>query len=78
MSETDNIIRIFYYMKSEYQNMIFGYVYTFSLTENNNSSVMRRQLQESVNSKGILFTIYRHRTQPVKNYNHVPHKSLQQ
>jgi hypothetical protein len=44
MSETDNIIRIFYYMKSEYQNMIFGYVYTFSLTENNNSSVMRRQL----------------------------------
>jgi hypothetical protein len=58
--------------------MILGYIYTFSLTENNNSSVMRRQLQECVNSKGILFTIYRHRTQPVKNYNHAPHKSLQQ
>jgi hypothetical protein len=31
---------------------------------------MRPQLQECVNSKGILFTIYRHRTQPVRNYNH--------
>jgi hypothetical protein len=31
-----------------------------------------------VNSKGILFTIYRHRTQPVRNYNYAPHKSLQQ
>jgi hypothetical protein len=31
-----------------------------------------------VNSKGIMFTIYRHRTQPVRNYNHAPHKSLQQ
>jgi hypothetical protein len=31
-----------------------------------------------VNSKGILFTIYRHRTQPVRNYNHAPHKNLQQ
>jgi hypothetical protein len=58
--------------------MIFGYVYTFSLTENNNSSVMHQQLPECVNSKGTLFTIYRHRTQPVKNYNHAPHKSLQQ
>jgi hypothetical protein len=40
--------------------------------------VMLLQLQESVNSKGILFTIYRHRTQPVRNYNHALHKSLQQ
>jgi hypothetical protein len=39
---------------------------------------MRLQLQECVNSKGILFTIYRYRTQPVKNYNHAPYKSLQQ
>jgi hypothetical protein len=31
-----------------------------------------------VNSKGILFTIYRHGIQPVRNYNHTPHKSLQQ
>jgi hypothetical protein len=43
----------------------------------NNFRVMRLQLQECVNSKGILFTIYRHRTQPVRNYNHAPHKSLQ-
>jgi hypothetical protein len=49
----------------------------FALT-NNNSRVMRLQLQECMNSKGILFTIYRHRTQPVRNYNHAPHKSLQQ
>jgi hypothetical protein len=30
-----------------------------------------------VNSEGILFTIYRHRAQPVRNYNHALHKSLQ-
>jgi hypothetical protein len=35
--------------------MIFGYVYTFSLTENNNSSVMREQLQDCMNSTGVLF-----------------------
>jgi hypothetical protein len=35
---------------------------------------MRLQLQECVNSKGILFAIYKHRTQPVNNYNHTPHK----
>jgi hypothetical protein len=56
---------------------MFRYIYTFALT-NNNSRVMRLQLQECVNSKGILFTIYRHRTQPVSNYNYVPYKSLQQ
>jgi hypothetical protein len=56
---------------------MFRYIYTFALT-NINSQVMCLQLQESVNSKGILFTIYRHRTQPVRNYNHAPHKSLQQ
>jgi hypothetical protein len=56
---------------------MFRYIYTFALT-NNNSRVMRLQLHECVNSKGILFTIYRHRAQPVRNYNHAPHKSLQQ
>jgi hypothetical protein len=56
---------------------MFRYIYTFALT-NNNSRVMCLQLQECVNSKGIMFTIYRHRTQPVRNYNHAPHKSLQQ
>ena len=57
---------------------MFGYIYTFALTKNNNSKVMRQQLQDCVNSKGILFTIYRHRTQPVRSYNHTPYKSLQQ
>jgi hypothetical protein len=57
---------------------MFRYIYTFALAENNNSRVMRLQLQDCVNSKGILFTIYRHRTQTVRNYNHTPYKSLQQ
>jgi hypothetical protein len=52
------------------------YIYTFALAKND-FRVMQLQLQECVNSKGILFTIYRHRTQPVRNYNHAPHKSLQ-
>jgi hypothetical protein len=53
------------------------YIYTFALT-GNNSRAMHFQLQDCVNSKGILFTIYRHRTQPVRNYDHAPYKSLQQ
>jgi hypothetical protein len=57
---------------------MFRHVYTLALTENNNSRAMRLQLQDSVNSKGILFTIYRQRTQPIRNYNHIPYKSLQQ
>jgi hypothetical protein len=40
--------------------------------------MMRLQLQECVNSKGVLFTIYRLGTQPVRNYNYAPHKGLQQ
>jgi hypothetical protein len=55
---------------------VLRYVYTFALTSND-SREMHLQLPECVNSKEILFTIYRHRTQPVKNYNHAPHKSLQ-
>jgi hypothetical protein len=65
-----------YYMNLRCLVIMFRYIYTFALT-NNNSRVKRLQLQESVNSKGILFTIYRHRTQPARNYNHAPHKSLQ-
>jgi hypothetical protein len=57
---------------------MFRRIYTLALTGNNNSRAMRLQLQDRVNSKGILFTIYRHRTQPVRNYNHTPYKSLQQ
>jgi hypothetical protein len=54
-----------------------NFIYTFALAENNNSRVMRLQLQDCVNSKGVLFTIYRHMTQPVRNYNHTPYKRLQ-
>jgi hypothetical protein len=57
---------------------MFGHIYTFALAENNNSKAIRLRLQNSVNSEGILFTIYRHRTQPVRNYNNTPYKSLQQ
>jgi hypothetical protein len=32
---------------------------------------------ECVNSNGILFTIYRHRTQSVRNYKYTPYKNLQ-
>jgi hypothetical protein len=53
---------------------MFRYIYTFALAENNNSWAMCLQLQDRVNSKGILFTIYRHRTQPVRNYNHTPYE----
>ena len=77
ISRISDIIHISYYMNLRCLNIMFRYIYTFALT-NNNSRVMRLQLQECVNSKGILFTIYRHRTQPVRNYNHAPHKSLQQ
>jgi hypothetical protein len=46
----------------KYQNIMFEHIYTLALTGNNNSRAMRLQLKDSVNSKGILFTIYRHRT----------------
>jgi hypothetical protein len=37
---------------------------------------MQLQLLESVHSKGILFTIYRHRAQPVRDYKYAPYKGL--
>jgi hypothetical protein len=61
--EINDIIHLYYYMNLRCLNITFRYIYTFALT-NNNSRVMHLQLQECVNSKGILFTIYRHRTQP--------------
>jgi hypothetical protein len=53
-----------------------GYIYTFALAKSD-SQKMRLQKSESVNSNGILFTIYRHRAQPVRNYKYAPYKSLQ-
>jgi len=42
-----------------------------------NDEMMKNPNQKSVNSRGVLFTIYRHRTQPVRIYNHALHESLQ-
>jgi hypothetical protein len=52
------------------------YNYTSALAKID-SRKMRLQLPECVNSKEILFSIYRHKTRPMKNYNYAPHKSLQ-
>jgi hypothetical protein len=52
------------------------YIYTSALAKNN-FRVMQLQLQECVNSRGILFTIYRHRAQPVRDYKYAPYESLQ-
>jgi hypothetical protein len=37
-------------------NIIFNYIYIFGLIEGKNPSVAREQLQDSVNSTGVLFT----------------------
>jgi hypothetical protein len=34
---------------------IFNYIYTFGLTEGKNPSVAREQLQDSMNSMGVMF-----------------------
>jgi hypothetical protein len=62
-----------YYIHFMYLSI--GYNYTSALAKIG-SQMMRLQIQECVNSKRILFTIYRHRTQPVRNYNHALRKSL--
>jgi hypothetical protein len=50
MLEINDIIHISYYINLRCFNITFRYIYTFALT-NNNSRVMRLQLQECVNSK---------------------------
>jgi hypothetical protein len=62
-----------YYLYFMYLSI--GYNYTSALAKIG-SEMMQSPIQECVNSKGILFTIYRHRTQPVRNYNHALRKSL--
>jgi hypothetical protein len=64
-----------YYIHSIYLSA--EYNYTFALTKVD-SLIVQLPVPECVNSKGILFTIYRHGTRPVRNYNYVPHKGLQQ
>jgi hypothetical protein len=41
--------------KLGYLNMIFNYIYTFSLTEGKNPNVARERIHDSVNSTGVLF-----------------------
>jgi hypothetical protein len=41
--------------KLGYLNTIFNYIYTFGLTEGENSSVVSERIQDSVNSTGVLF-----------------------
>jgi hypothetical protein len=57
--------------------IIIEYSYTSALAKIG-SRMIQLPIPESVNSKGILFTIYRHRTQPVRNYNYAPYEGLQQ
>jgi hypothetical protein len=45
---------------------MFNYICTFGLTEGKNPSVVHKRIQDSVNSSSI----YRHRTQPMRNYSH--------
>jgi hypothetical protein len=52
--------------------IIIEYSYTSALAKIG-SRMIQLPIPESVNSKGILFTIYRHRTQPVRNYNYAPY-----
>jgi hypothetical protein len=63
---------------------IKSYSFNISLNINNTYALtkvvfreMRLQIPESVYSNGILFTIYRHMTQPVRNYKYAPYKNLQ-
>jgi hypothetical protein len=64
-----------YHIHSVYLSVEYNYT---SALAKIGSRIMRLQIQGSVNSKRILFTIYRHGTQPVRNYNYAPHKGLQQ
>jgi hypothetical protein len=50
--------------------MTLNYKYTFILTEGRSTSVTHEQVQVSVNSTGHCSSIYRHKTQPVRNYSH--------
>jgi hypothetical protein len=53
--QTYNVIHMFSLYKLEYLNIIFGYIYTFGLTEGKNPNVACERLQDSVNSTGVLF-----------------------
>jgi hypothetical protein len=63
-----------HYIYSVY--LIIEYNYTSALAKTG-SRMMQLPIPESVNSKGILFTIYRHRAQPVRDYKYAPYESLQ-
>jgi hypothetical protein len=50
-----NIIHISSLYKLEYLNTIFNYICTFGLIEGKNPIVVHEQIQDSVNSTGVLF-----------------------
>jgi hypothetical protein len=50
-----NVIHMLSLYELEYLNVIFNYIYTFGLIEGKNPSVACEQLQDSVNSTGLLF-----------------------
>jgi hypothetical protein len=56
-----NSFLLYYHGKTE---TILNYKSTFGLTEGKSTSVMQKQVLVSVTS------IYRHRTQPMRNYNY--------
>jgi hypothetical protein len=53
--QTCNDIHMLSLYKLEYLNITFNYIYTFGLTEGKNPSVAREQLQDRLNSTGLLF-----------------------
>jgi hypothetical protein len=62
-----NSSSFYYYGKIE---TILNYKCTFDLTEYKSTSVTHEQVQVSVNSTWYCSSIYRHMTQPVRNYSH--------
>jgi hypothetical protein len=62
-----NSSSLYYHGKIE---TILNYICTFGLTESKDTSVTHEQVQVSVNSMGYCSSIYRHRTQSVRNYSH--------
>jgi hypothetical protein len=59
-----------------YSTYLIEYSYTSALAKIG-FRIMRLPIPGSVNSRGILFTIYRHRAQPVRDYKYAPYESLQ-
>jgi hypothetical protein len=68
--QSHNIINSFSLYYPEKTKIILNYKCTFGLIEGKSTSVTQKRVQVSVNSTGYCSSIYRHRTQPVRNYIH--------